>query len=142
MDVSARGLSLIEDFEGCRLTAYQDAVGVWTIGFGHTGADVTPGLTITQVQANTFLAQDVAQFAADVHMLVRITLTQGQFDALVSFAYNVGLGALRQSALLELLNQGSIQSAARQFAEWVHAGDVILLGLVRRRAAEIVVFLT
>ena len=90
---SGNGLSLTERFEGCRLTAYQDQVGVWTIGYGHTGPDVTPELTINQDQAQALLAHDVGGSAACVNKVVAIALTQNEFDALVDFVFNLGAGA-------------------------------------------------
>lgn len=89
---SVKGLALTEQFEGCRLTAYQDQVGVWTIGYGHTGADVTAGLTITGAQAQALLSQDVSSAAACVNNVVAVRLTQEEFDAMVDFVFNLGPG--------------------------------------------------
>jgi lysozyme len=131
---------LTEQFEGLRLTAYQDSVGVWTIGYGHTGSDVRPGLTITQEQAGALLQQDVAGAVAAVNRLVTVTLTQNQFDALVDFTFNEGQGNLASSTLLRELNAGNTAGAAAQFLVWVYAGGVQLPGLVKRRQAEAALF--
>jgi lysozyme len=133
---SQNGLNLTEQFEGLRLDAYQDQVGVWTIGYGHTGPDVHPGLTITQEQANSLLMQDTQSAAAAVNRLVTVALNQDEFDALVDFVFNLGEGALAGSTLLKLLNAGNFAGAAGEFPKWCHAGGQVVPGLVRRRAAE------
>ncbi len=138
---SSKGLALTEQFEGLRLTAYQDSVGVWTIGYGHTGSDVHPGLTITQQQASDLLRKDVASAVATVNRLVSVPLTQNQFDALVDFVFNAGAGNFADSTLLRDLNAGNYAGAAAQFPRWVHAGNQILPGLVTRRNAEQALFL-
>jgi lysozyme len=130
---------VIESYEGCKLTAYRDPVGIWTIGFGHTGKDVTQGLTITLEQAQQILADDIAEFERAVEELAPIT-TQQQFDALVSFAFNVGAGALRQSTLRRLHNEGKYAEAKLQFARWNKAGGKVLTGLTRRRKTESLVY--
>jgi lysozyme len=142
MQVSPRGRALIEKFEGLRLTAYQDMVGVWTIGYGHTGRDVKAGMTITQQQAEQLLINDLAQFERGVNDLVTVQINQNQFDALVSFSYNLGVGALQKSTLLRLLNAGSYQPAADEFPRWNRAGGNVVAGLARRRYAERQLFLT
>lgn len=142
--INAAGLALIKEFEGCELTAYPDpgtGGDPWTIGFGHTGG-VEPGQTISQEQADDFLEQDLLHFEKGVNGLVNRNLTSNQFSALVSFAYNVGLGALAESTLMRLVNQGDFTDAAEQFGEWVNGGNGPLPGLVRRRAAERALFLT
>lgn len=137
---SGNGLALTEQFEGCELTAYQDQVGVWTIGYGHTGPDVVAGLTITADQAQQFLASDVGSAAACVNDSVTIQLTQSEFDALVDFVFNLGPGAFKGSSLLRDLNGGDLTSAAAQFDEWDHAGGAVVAGLLRRRQAETALF--
>jgi lysozyme len=137
---STKGLSLTEQFEGLRLTAYQDQVGVWTIGYGHTGPDVTAGLTITSDEAQTLLAKDVSSAADCVNNLVAVTLTQEEFDALVDFVFNLGAGAFRGSTMLRDLNAGDFTNAAAQFDMWDHAGGVVVAGLLRRRQAEAELF--
>ncbi len=139
--VNDRGLMLIKSFEGLRLRAYQDSVGVWTIGYGTT-ADVRPGMVITEEEALEFLRRDVDKFEAAVANLVTVPLTADQFSALVSFVYNLGAGSLRQSTLLRLLNQGNLQGAAEEFLRWNKAGGQVLAGLTRRRNAERALFLS
>ncbi|CAI0741879.1 Phage-related lysozyme (muraminidase) [Serratia marcescens] len=146
MKISDDGMALIQRFEGLRLQAYQDSVGVWTIGYGWTqpvaGRKVGAGMAIDAATAERLLVCGVAQFEQGVERLVTVTITQGQFDALVSFAYNLGLRALEKSTLLRRLNAGDRQGAADQFGRWVNAGGVRLDGLVARRAAERALFLS
>lgn len=136
MKCSNAGIRLIKNFEGCKLRAYRDIVGAWTIGYGHTGADVAPGQAITQVEADQLLAADLRGFEQCVLDAVEVELTQNQFDALVSFAYNLGCRALAGSTLLKLLNAGNTEAAAQQFARWNKAGGKYVAGLARRRRAE------
>lgn len=141
MNVSERGLALIREFEGCRLTAYRDAVGIWTIGVGHTGPDVEEGLVITEAEADTFLREDVKHAERCVNRLLGGTpTTQGQFDALVSFTFNLGCDALRRSTLLSVLLAGDDEMASREFVRWNKAGGKVLAGLTRRREAEAELF--
>lgn len=144
MEVTEQGLRLIRDFEGCRERAYRDAVGVWTIGFGHTSAagepHVTPGMTITRAEAEAILARDVAMFAHGVRRLLTRQISAEQFSALVSFAYNVGLGACATSSVLKAVNAGDFDAVPRRLSLWVKAGGKTLPGLVRRRAAEAALF--
>jgi len=134
------GLALTEQSEGCRLTAYQDQVGVWTIGYGHTGADVVSGLTITQAQADALLVSDVAAAAAFVNQAVTVPLQQDEFDALVDFVFNLGRAAFAGSTLLKDLNAGDFAGAAGQFDLWDHAGGQVVAGLLRRRQQETALF--
>ncbi|OHX10516.1 muraminidase [Chromobacterium sphagni] len=136
MKTNAQGLVLIKQFEGLRLTAYQDVVGVWTIGYGHTGTDVRAGLTITNDQAEQLLRQDLARFESGIGRLVAVPLNGNQFSALVSFSYNLGLANLQGSTLLRKLNAGDYAGAAGQFPRWNRAGGQMLPGLTRRRLAE------
>lgn len=146
MQISKSGIELIKRFEGLRLKAYQDSVGVWTIGYGWTqpvdGKKVGPGMQIDQATADRLLKCGVVQYEQGVNQLVRVKITQGQFDALVSFAYNLGLRSLSTSTLLKKLNAGDKQSAADEFGKWVNAGGKRLDGLVTRRAAEREMFLS
>ncbi|MGA8673495.1 MAG: lysozyme [Terracidiphilus sp.] len=137
---SASGLSLTEQFEGFRLTAYQDQVGVWTIGYGHTGPDVTPGKTITMAEAQALLTQDVSSAAGCVNTVVAVKLTQQEFDALVDFVFNLGTGAFKGSTMLRDLNGGDFTSSAAQFDLWDRAGGAVVAGLLRRRQAEAALF--
>ena len=129
------GLALIKRFEGLRLNSYQDSVGVWTIGYGHT-QNVVKGMTISEAEAENFLRSDSASAVNAVRKLVTVPLDQNQFDALVSFVFNLGAGALAGSTLLRKLNAGSYDDAAGEFGKWVHAGGKVLPGLVKRREAE------
>lgn len=132
---SKPGLALTELFEGNILGAYKDQRGVWTIGYGHT-AGVYPGMTITQQEAEAFLAADVGAASACVNGAVTVRLTQAQFDALVDFAFNVGITNFRHSTLLRDVNAGHFPEAVAQFRLWDHCGGVVDDGLLRRRKAE------
>lgn len=143
MNVSAKGLELIKRFEGCRLTSYKDVGGVWTVGWGTTGPHVGPGLTITQAQADTWLQEHVDKFAAGVRDLLKVAVNQNQFDALVSFSYNVGLSAFQSSTLLRLLNDGAdVSVVASEFLRWTKVDGKVIEGLKNRREAERELFLT
>lgn len=135
MKVSDKGLALIKEFEGCKLTAYQDSVGVWTVGYGHTKT-ARRGMVITQAQADELLAKDVAEHATGVYKALQVKLERHQFDAVVSLAFNVGVNAVRNSTLLKMINRGDAKLAAAQFDRWNKAGGKVLAGLTRRRAAE------
>jgi lysozyme len=141
MKTSNAGLDLIMHYEGVKLTAYQDSVGIWTIGIGHTGPDVKQGQTITEAQALELLQDDVQTAEDCIDALVNVDLSQGQFDALVSFVFNLGCKAFKGSTLLSMVNAGRFQEAAKQFDRWCHAGGVVLAGLQKRRAAEEALFL-
>lgn len=135
---SATGRALIKSFEGERLKAYPDpATGAdpWTIGVGHTGPEVKPGMTITAAQSDAYLVADLARFERAVNKLAPET-TQGQFDAMVSLAFNVGEGNLAKSTLLKLHNAGNNAGAAAEFSKWNKAAGRVMNGLTRRRAAE------
>lgn len=149
MQTSHEGIALIKGFEGCRLTAYPDpgtGGAPWTIGYGWThpidGKPVKPGMTIDQETADRLLKTWLVSYENDVLKLVRVKLTKGQFDALVSFAYNVGSRALSTSTLLKKLNAGDIKGAADEFLRWNKAGGKVLNGLTRRREAERALFLS
>ncbi|HGN9431199.1 TPA: lysozyme [Citrobacter freundii] len=149
MQTSPNGIVLIKKFEGCRLTAYPDpgtGSAPWTIGYGWThpvdGKPVRPGMTIDQAIADRLLKTGLVSYENDVLKLVRVKLTQGQFDALVSFAYNVGSRALSTSTLLKKLNVGDIKGAADEFLRWNKAGGKVMPGLTNRRKAERDVFLS
>lgn len=131
--------ALIRNSEGCYLNAYLCPAGVATIGTGHTRG-VKMGTRCSVQQADIWLGQDLEDAAASVESLVKVPLTQGQFDALVSFAFNLGHKRLAESTLLILLNKGDYKGAAAQFPLWVRSGDQVLPGLVKRRAAEQAMF--
>lgn len=136
MEYSKQGIGLTEGFESCRLTAYPDIKGIWTIGYGHTGPEVVEGLVWTQNQADSQLIVDLQKAENMVNTCVTIDLTQGQFDALVDFAFNLGINAEKGSTLLKLVNQGDMSDAAAQFQLWDHASGQVVAGLLRRRIAE------
>ena len=144
MKISNNGLNLIKQFEGLRLNAYDDGVGVWTIGYGTikypNGTLVKKGDKITQTQADQYIANDVATFERSVNMLVNVPLTQNQFDALVSFTYNLGATNLNASTLLKKLNAKDHKGASAEFQKWNKAGGKVMTGLVRRRKAEMELF--
>jgi lysozyme len=139
MRLSETGLRLIKQSEGLRTRAYPDSCGVWTIGYGHTSG-VLPGDRCDEARANGWLLEDVAASEAAVARLVALRLSQGQFDALVDFVFNLGEGALQGSTLRRKLNAGDYEGAAAEFARWCHAGGAVLPGLVTRRARERVLF--
>ncbi|MEO1445446.1 MAG: lysozyme [Cyanobacteria bacterium J06635_11] len=138
---NANGLLLIKSFEGLRLKAYRDAVGIWTIGYGTTRG-VRPGMQISKEKAEEFLQADLTRFEKAINDAVKVPINDNQFSALVSFTYNVGSGAFRSSTLLRLLNQRhDLRSTANQFPRWNRAGGRVLSGLTRRRNAEKGLFL-
>lgn len=141
MQISQRGLDLVKRFEGLELDAYQDAVGVWTIGYGHI-VDVSSGERVTPEEAEQLLLNDMKRYEEALNKYVTVPLTQNQFDALCSFAFNLGTAALHQSTLLAKLNAGDYQGAADEFLRWVYAGGRKLSGLERRRKAERDLFLS
>lgn len=141
MEISNRGIELIKKFEGLRLTAYRCSAGVLTIGYGHTRG-VKAGDLITARQADEFLREDVRSAELVVNLDVKVWLSQGQFDALVSFVFNLGAGNFVKSTLLRKLNDGNYVGAADQFGRWIYAGKTELPGLIRRRAAERELFLS
>ena len=132
---SKDGLHLTESFESCRLTAYPDSKGVPTIGWGHTRW-VHLGDNCTQAQADAWLMEDVQHAVDAVNRLVKVPLTQGQFDACVDFTFNAGEGNFANSTLLRLLNSSDYAGADAEFARWDMSGGAHIAGLARRRAAE------
>jgi lysozyme len=139
--MSAAGLATVKEFEGLRLKAYKCPASVWTIGYGHTSAAgapiVNPDLVITKDEAEEVLARDMEQYEAGVRKYVKVDLTQGQFDALVDFAYNAGVGALQKSTLLKKVNAEKFDEVPAEFMKWTKGGGKELPGLVRRRRAEV-----
>ena len=134
--LSPAGLIMLEGFEGLRLKAYPDVRGRLTIGYGHTGPEVVPGLVWTQQQAAVAEQEDVCWATRAVHDLVKVSLIQNQFDSLVTFTFNVGKEDFETSTLLHLLNVRDFAGAGQQFNRWIYAGDVISSGLVNRRKTE------
>ncbi|MCA5011436.1 MULTISPECIES: lysozyme [unclassified Enterococcus] len=140
MTISQKGVTLVKQFEGLRLTAYQDSAGVWTIGYGHTKG-VYAGMSITQAQAEAFLKEDLLTHASGIFKYVKVQLNQNQFDALASFHFNLGPDILYNSPLLSYLNSQQWQAAATEMKRYVYSNGQILQGLVNRRAAEAALFL-
>lgn len=140
MNISQVGIELVKKFEGCVLHEYRDVGGVPTIGWGHTGG-VTPNQKITQAQADALLLKDLVKFVAGVSECVKVPINQNQFDSLVSFAFNLGVGCLQKSDLLTYINKKDFVRAANEFPKFCHAGGQVLQGLVNRRAAEKALFL-
>lgn len=139
LTTGANGLNLIKSFEGCHLNAYLCPANVPTIGYGHT-KNVRLGMKITPEQAEKFLRDDLKTFEKIVKDNVKMPLNQNQFDALVSFVFNVGGGNFKTSTLLKVLNKGDYGAAAGEFSKWVYGGGKKLPGLVRRRQAEAELF--
>ena len=139
VETSENGIELIKDFEGRRLVAYQDSVGVWTIGYGHTKTAHEDKLIIKST-ADRLLAEDLAEFEKYVDTYVTVALTQNQFDALVSWTFNLGPGNLQESTMLRKLNYGDYESVPDEMRRWNKAGGEVLEGLVRRRDAEAELF--
>jgi lysozyme len=140
MNASEAAYDLIKSFEGLFLRAYLCPAGVWTIGYGHT-KNVKEGDTCTPTQADFWLRKDVEEAIAAVNQLITVPLTQSQFDALVSFTFNVGTGALKASTMRRLLMLRNYAAAAMQFERWNKAKGKVLPGLTRRRKEEKDLFL-
>lgn len=139
MQASEYLIELLKDFEGYSSTAYQDSVGVWTIGYGTThidGKPVTAGMTCTQEDAVQYIYDEVNPVCQQIEKLVKVPLGQEEFDALVDFCYNLGVGAFKSSTLLKKLNAGDYLGASEEFLKWDHAGGRVLAGLTRRRHEE------
>jgi lysozyme len=139
---SANATRLVETFEGCRLVAYQDGNGIWTIGYGHTGPEVVEGLSCTQAEAQAWLDADLATADSAIARMVKMALTQNQWDALVSLVYNIGQGNFAKSTVLRELNQGNAVGAAAAIGMWNKVAGQVSRGLAVRRAAETKLFMT
>lgn len=141
---SAAGRAFIQKWEGCRLDAYKDVAGVWTIGYGHTSMagppKVVPGLRITMAEADAILARDLGRYEAGVSKAVTRVPSQHQFDAMVSLCYNIGEGAFARSSVVRHFNSGDLDKAAASFALFRKSGGKVVQGLVNRRAAEAALF--
>jgi lysozyme len=135
MNIGNKGLELIKHFEGCELQAYKCPAGVWTIGYGHIKG-VSEGMTITQEEAENMLRDEMAEYEGYVNNLVTVELNQNQFDAMVSWVYNLGVGNLKASTLLKVLNAGDYDGVPAQMMRWNKAGGKVLEGLTKRRQAE------
>jgi GH24 family phage-related lysozyme (muramidase) len=132
--------NLLKKFEGCKLKAYRCPAGILTIGYGHTSAagapEVRDGMTITQDEAESILKNDLVKYEQPVAAMVKVELEQNQFDVLVDFAYNAGVGALKTSTLLKKVNAGDFDAVPDELMKWTKGGGKVLPGLVRRRQAE------
>lgn len=135
------GINLIKNYEGLKLTAYQDSVGIWTIGYGETGPLIIPGLVWTKEQAEKSFIKRVKEFADRLTKIIFTSLNDNQFSALVSLAYNVGIANVKKSTLLALINLGDYKGASEEFIKWNKAGGKVLAGLTKRRQAEKELFL-
>jgi lysozyme len=136
MKISVKGIELIKRHEGVRLTAYKCPAGVLTIGYGHTGKDVTVGKVITEAEAEKLLRGDLSTAESEVNKRLS-KLNQNQYDALVSFVFNIGIGSFRMSTLLRIAQKTPNDSQIRlEFAKWVRGGGIVLPGLVTRRKEE------
>lgn len=139
MQISYNGIESLKQLEGFESKAYKDTGGVWTIGYGTTvwlDRPVGPGMVITEKEAELALQHDLAWAQTAVNQLVRVPLKQNEFDALVSFVYNVGELAFAKSTMLRLLNQQRKKEASAQFQRWVYDNGKIVKGLVNRRIQE------
>lgn len=140
MKFNDKGLKLIMEFEGFRSTAYKDQGGVLTIGYGHTD-NVYPGASISLQDAKDLLSKDINYKVSIIRSYITQELNDNQFSALVSFAYNLGTGALKGSTLLKLVNEGNFELASEQFERWDRVDGKEVNGLFRRRIAERDLFL-
>lgn len=139
MQISTEGISLIKKFEGCELESYQCAAGVWTIGFGSTH-NIEEGMSISKDRAEELLLEDIAEFEESVLESVDMPMSQHQFDALVSWTFNLGPSNLKASTMLKVLNSGNYEDVPEQIKRWNKAGGKVLDGLIRRREAEALLF--
>ena len=140
MNISQNGIDLIKHFEGCELEAYKCPAGVWTIGYGHTKG-IQPGMVITEETANDMLVEELEEYVNYINSMVKCPLSQNQFDALVSWVYNLGPANLQASTLLKVLNAGDYAGVPAQIMRWNKAGGKVLEGLTRRRQAEANLFM-
>lgn len=136
MNISENGKILIKNFEGLRLKSYRCSANKLTIGYGHTGSDVSENLTITKQHAEKLFDMDIAIHCNNVSKLVTVPLSQNEFDALVSFEFNVGYGNFANSTMLKLLNQNKKKEASEEFTKWIYVKGIKSKGLVNRRNKE------
>jgi lysozyme len=146
MKITPEAIDLIKHYEGFRTHAYRDATGILTIGYGHTSMAGPPvvnaGDVVSAAQAEDILAADVEKFAAGLRPLLHRELSDKQFSALVSFAYNVGISNVARSSVLAAVNAGNFEAVPQRLSLWVKAGSQTLPGLVKRRAAEAAMFIS
>jgi lysozyme len=141
MKTNEEGINLIKRYEGCELESYQDEKGIWTIGYGHTGAEIIEGMKISINQADKMFLNDLLSFENGVTKLLVPNINENMFSALVSFSYNCGLGALRTSTLLKLINETKYFEAANEFLKWNKIAGKVDHGLTNRRRSERELFL-
>ncbi len=141
MNISKNGIDLIKNFEGLSLKAYKCPAGVLTIGYGHTGKDVFKEQKITEKEAENLLIKDLIIHANNVNNLINVPLTQNQFDAIISFEYNIGINAFKNSTLLKLLNKKRYLEASNEFDKWIYCNKMKSKGLINRRKKEKELFL-
>lgn len=139
--INPAGLALIRQFEGERLESYRCPAGRWTVSVGVTGPHVKPGMKITQAESDVLFADALRKFEDGVGDAVKVRVSDNQFAACVSLAYNIGMTAFRSSTLLKLLNAQEYTKSAAEFGRWIHSGGQVLPGLIRRRNAERDLFL-
>jgi len=141
MNISEEGIKLIKSFEGCKLQAYQDGGGVWTIGWGHTSG-VKMGDTCTQAEADALFDMEIDLYQEAVSALIKAPVMQCELDAMVSLAYNIGVSAFKNSTLLKLVNKMDYLGASLEFGKWNQDNSKVIPGLVRRREAERKLFMS
>lgn len=137
---SEAACAMAKAFEGLRLKSYRDEAGVWTVGWGHTGVEARDGATMNEEEAEVLLGEDLESAARCVDRLVKVEVSQNQFDALVDFCFNLGCASLAQSTLLKMVNAGDFDEAAKQFLRWNKGAGKVLRGLTKRRQAEAELF--
>lgn len=142
MRASQNAVDLIKQFESCRLQAYEDVGGVWTVGWGTTGPGIHEGTTVSQGVADAMLKSDVAQVSDALSRMIGISCNQNQFDSCVSLAYNIGITAFKNSTLLKLLLKGEKEAAGQEFLRWDKVKGQPNAGLASRRAKELALFLS
>lgn len=140
MSITSLASPLVKRFEGCKLVAYRCPANILTIGYGHTGPDVTDGLKWTQAQADAALDKDLQKALDQARAVIKSTLTDKQMAAIVSFVFNLGIGNFKSSTLLKMLNAHNFAGAVNEFSKWNKGGGVVLPGLVKRREAEAALF--
>lgn len=139
MKISQEGIALIKHYEGCKLESYQCSAGVWTIGFGST-KNVKEGMSIDAEKAEQLLVKDLAIFEKEVANLVSVPLEQNQYDAIVSWTFNLGSSNLKASTMLKVLNNGVYEAVPEQLKRWNKVKGVVNDGLVKRRKSEALLF--
>lgn len=142
MRPSSKCVQLIKTFEGCRLDAYQDQGGVWTVGYGQTGPGIVEGTHVSQGVAEAMLKDTLSQLGNDIYDIIGWRCNQNQYDALISLVYNIGLEAFKKSKMLQCILSYRLPEAAEEFIRWNHVSGIVNEGLTRRREAEKALFLS